>query len=502
MIKSSLIKNFMRFVVTGLFLLLSASVFAQLEIDQPIMHNMVLQRGKPLRLSGKGLPSNAVKIHIGENKTYNTVSNQNGFWKIEIPSHDASLKPFSLVVFTRTDSLEFKNLLWGDVWICAGQSNMEFALKSEWHYQKELPIVTNQNIRVYNPVYIGKNRYANPYPDAIRQSITPSNFYQGVWQTLDSVSAPSFSAIGYFFAKIVAQKTGVPIGIINVSVGGSPIEAWMSKASLESDTAFSKKINGSWLTNDYLPVWIRQRGIENIGLTNLNGNHAFKPAFLYDAAIVPLSKLKIAGILWYQGESNAQEIERVDEYAALQEKMIASYRSAWGLKNLPFYFVQISSIDSTNYKSHHWQQFRAAQFDALLKGHQVGMAVSMDKGAKNDVHPTNKKDIAHRLASFALHDNYGFKNAATITKPIHVEHKNGFISISFNNRIQILDGAVPRGFSLDGIHEASYMIKENKAVIKTSSKPARLYFGFSPYTSANLVDKEGIPIPAFILPVQ
>jgi sialate O-acetylesterase len=138
----------MRFVVTGLFLLLSASVFAQLEIDQPIMHNMVLQRGKPLILSGKALPSNTVNIHIAENKTYTTISDQKGFWKIEIPSHAASLKPFSLLVFTTTDSLQFKELLWGDVWVCTGQSNMEFALKSELHYQKELPIVTNQNIRV------------------------------------------------------------------------------------------------------------------------------------------------------------------------------------------------------------------------------------------------------------------------------------------------------------------------------------------------------------------
>jgi hypothetical protein len=101
----------MRFVVTSLLLLLSACVFAQLEIDQPIMHKMVLQRGKPLILSGKVLPSNPVKIHIGENKTYNTVSDQNGFWKIEIPSHAASVKSFSLVVFTKTDSLQFKDLL-------------------------------------------------------------------------------------------------------------------------------------------------------------------------------------------------------------------------------------------------------------------------------------------------------------------------------------------------------------------------------------------------------
>lgn len=271
---------------------------------------------------------------------------------------------------------------------------------------------------------------------------------------------------------------------------------------MQSDTAFSKKLSDSWLTNNYLPVWIRQRGVENIGLSNVNGNHAFKPTFLYDAAVVPLSKLKAAGILWYQGESNAQEMERVEEYAALQDKMVASFRKAWGQINLPFYFVQLSSIDTAKYKSHYWQQFRSVQLDAFNKGHHMGMVVSMDKGAKNDVHPTDKKSIAQRLANFALHDNYGFANAATITKPIHVEYKNGFVSISFNNQLQVPDNVVPKGFSLDGISEIEYTIKGSVVQIKSALKPQQIYFGFSPYTSANLVDKQGVPIPAFIWTVK
>ncbi|MEN9349733.1 MAG: hypothetical protein RL372_711 [Bacteroidota bacterium] len=492
----------MRHFFICFFLFSSIVAAAQLSIDQPIMSQMILQRGLPLVLSGKTTPATQVLVFIGKFKKYQTIAKQNGFWEIIIPSQLASAVPFSLCVVSKKDSLQYNNLLWGDVWICMGQSNMEFALKNEMHYKDELPIQAQNNIRVYNPVYIGKNRYANPYPDFVKRTLTPSNFYTGSWQALDSVSGLSLSAIGYYFAKIIAQNTGVPIGIMNVSVGGSPIEAWMSKASLESDTAFSKKVNDSWLTNNYLPVWIRQRGIENIGRSDLNGNHAFKPAFLYDAAVVPLSKLKAAGILWYQGESNAQEMERVEEYAALQDKMVASFRKAWGQINLPFYFVQLSSIDTAKYKSHYWQQFRSVQLDAFNKGHHMGMVVSMDKGAKNDVHPTDKKTIAQRLASFALHENYGFTNAATITKPIHVEYKNGFISISFNNQVHVPDNVTPKGFSLDGISEIEYTIKGSEVHIKTDLKPKQIYFGFSPFTSANLVDKQGVPIPAFIWTVK
>jgi sialate O-acetylesterase len=182
--------------------------------------------------------------------------------------------------------------------------------------------------------------------------------------------------------------------------------------------------------------------------------------------------------------------------------MVASFRKAWGQINLPFYFVQLSSIDTAKYKSHYWQQFRSVQLDAFNKGHHMGMVVSMDKGAKNDVHPTDKKSIAKRLASFALHDNYGFANAATITKPIHVEYKNGFVSISFNNQLRVPDNVVPNGFSLDGISEIEYTIKGSVVQIKSALKPQQIYFGFSPYTSANLVDKQSVPIPAFIWTVK
>ncbi|MBU6262856.1 MAG: sialate O-acetylesterase, partial [Bacteroidetes bacterium] len=252
-----------------------------------------------------------------------------------------------------------------------------------------------------------------------------------------------------------------------------------------------------WLTNNNLPVWIRQRGIENIGITNTNGNHAFKPGFLYEAAIQPLSLLPITGILWYQGESNAQEMERVNEYEALQSIMIDSYRNAWRQTKLPFYFVQLSSIDTAKYKSHFWQAFRAVQYNAFKNGHDIGMAISMDIGAKNDVHPTNKKLVAERLANWALQKQYAIKDMPTITKLVGVTYQNKQVVVTFSGQVQVLNNQTPLGFSLDGITEAAYTVKDNFVYISASDRPKQLYFGFSPYTSANLVDKDGVPIPAF-----
>ena len=494
---------------TALFCLLlfwCAGSFAQLSVHQPLMDHMVLQRGKPLFLSGMSKPTSKVQITINEKRNdkavYTATATSAGYWQITIPAHNASFNSFDIYIVSNEGSIVYKDMLWGDVWLCAGQSNMEFPLKNEMHFKAELPIKNNPAIRLYNPNYIGKNRYSNSYPESIKQTLTASNFFMGNWQLLDSVSAPSFSAIGYYFAKVIAQKAKVPIGIINVSVGGSPIEAWMSEASLLANKNFSNKINESWLTNNSLPVWIRQRGIENIGIANSNGSHAFKPGFLYEAVIKPLSTLSITGILWYQGESNAQEMERVDEYELLQSTMIDSYRKAWRQSKLPFYFVQLSSIDTAKYKSHFWQTFRSAQYTAFKNGQNIGMVASMDIGAKNDVHPTNKKLVADRLANWALHNQYGFKRAPTITTPISVIYQNNKVIIKFSSELDVPNNQSPLGFSLDGITEAAYTIKGNTVFIQAATKPQKIYFGFSPYTSANLVDKQGIPVPAFNAIVQ
>lgn len=168
------------------------------------------------------------------------------------------------------------------------------------------------------------------------------------------------SAVAYYFAKAIVEKENIPVGIINLSIGGAPIETFISKEALRRNEKFASKVSGNWLENESLPEWIRQRGKENVG-NNANGfkddlglNHAYKPGFAYACGIEPLLAFSIKGIIWYQGESNSLEKEKVEEYRALLHLMIGDYRIKWKQPDMPFYWVQLSSIDTANYQSKLW----------------------------------------------------------------------------------------------------------------------------------------------------
>jgi sialate O-acetylesterase len=482
-----------------LFFLLPLLTSSQLTIDQPLMDHMVLQRGHVIRLSGKAIPNTKVKIHFGENELYEVKASSDATWEYRVPAHKSHLTPFSIQIEIPGQRIIFKDLVFGDVWLCAGQSNMEFSFRNESHFKDQLPLKPNHLIRVYSPTYVGKQVAGKKFSDSMKAMLNTKDFFKGSWQRLDNTNAPDFSAIGFYFSDIVQQRTGIPVGVINIAVGGSPIEAWMSSASFLNHPRFTNKADANWLVNPALPVWVRQRARENSGDQSHYLSHAFKPSFIYQAGVQPLMQLPIAGILWYQGESNAQEMERVEEYAALQKIMLDEYRLGWKLPNLPFYFVQLSSIDSTSYKSQYWPLFRAKQMEAYVQGHHMGIVASMDRGAVNDVHPRDKLTIAKRLSNWALHDVYGFKDQPTVTVPLKAKYHKKQVVISFSNNLNSGDAALIKGFSLNGKTEISAKAAKNKVIIAVPEKPQKIIYGFSPYTIANLLDVFGIPVPGFIL---
>ena len=175
------------------------------------------------------------------------------------------------------------------------------------------------------------------------------------------------SAVGYYFAKAITDSEKIPIGLINLAIGGAPIETFISREVFQADKRFTKKVQGDWLTNESLPLWARDRGRQNVG-ANKNGyaddlglNHGYKPGFAYASGIAPITNFPIKGILWYQGETNAQEPQRIKEYRALMHLLINDYRKKFKEPAMPFYWVQLSSIDTAKYKSHYWPQFRDEQ---------------------------------------------------------------------------------------------------------------------------------------------
>jgi sialate O-acetylesterase len=389
---------------------------------------------------------------------------------------------------------------------------MEWTMQKEMFWKQESKNAHQPLIRFTNPPPAGRYVYGVAYADSLNKRLTTEDFYLwDGWKVSDSKTIKDMSAVAYYFAKQVVEKENIPIGLINISIGGAPIESFISKKALQSNKRFAAKIEGDWLQNNNLPDWVRERGRQNVA-GNPNGfkdeqglNHAYKPGFAFEAGIQPLLPMPVKGIIWYQGESNSLEPARVEEYRELQTLMIKDYRKQWKKPAMPFYWVQLSSIDTVNYQSKYWPRFRDEQRLLLNEVKNGGMAVSSDLGSKNDVHPRNKKSVGERLARWTLHQDYNHKNIVPSGPlPIKASLKKGRLVISFHYAygLQTSDGKALRGFSVDGVNEVKAIIQNKKIIINCEAKQPFVYYGWKPFTDANLINREGLPASTFKLKIN
>jgi len=483
---------------------------AQLQPAAIFAHNMLLQRQQPIHIWGKGLPGKQVSVSFLQTKKTVTAKADSS-WAVYFPKQEANAVPQSMIIVSGKEKIQFNNILIGDIWLCIGQSNMEWPMSSEMHFAEETANSNHPLLRFYNPAYAGKGYYSTTFTDSIVQLLHPGTFYKGQWQSSDSNTFRTMSTVTYYFGKRLTAAVNISIGLINLSMGGAPLETFIDINALKKSQQFSAKQNKDWLQNDALPVWVRERGQQNVGTASAvpadaNGkNHPFKPGFAYAAGIAPLLPLPIKGILNYQGESNAQETERVKEYAALTKLMVDDYRKKWKQPTLPFYYVQLSSIDTIKYKGQLWPQFRNEQrkMSALIQN--SGMAVSSDIGARNDVHPRNKKDVGERLARWALNKTYGKNIIPSGPLPVKAKYEAGKLVISFQytaRGLKTADGKLLNGFSLDGINKTEAIIGDSGIIIYANTKPEFIYYGWKPFSDGNLVNSEGLPASTFKVKVQ
>ncbi|MCC6762113.1 MAG: sialate O-acetylesterase [Chitinophagaceae bacterium] len=494
-------------IVCGLLLCVTAQ--ARLQLAAPFASQMLLQRNQPIHVWGKGTPQQWVKVVISKQTATTQVAADSG-WSLYLPAMPASTQPLSMYVMSGTDSVVLTDVLIGDVWLCIGQSNMEWPVKKSLHAAEAMAAAQQPLLRFYNPSYAGKNLYNIAFTDSVIRRLNTQQFYQGTWQSCDSSSLPDMSAVAYFFGQYLLNNTGVPQGFVQLSIGGAPLETFIRREALAAHPQLAAKQQGNWLSNDALPVWVRERGMQNtanntaIAADDLGPNHAYKPGFAYAAGVAAFVPMHIAGVLCYQGESNAQEPERVAEYAALNELMINDYRQVWQQPKLPFYFVQLSSIEATNYKSALWPAFRNEQRLMLDKIAFSGMAVSSDVGARHDVHPTDKKTIGQRLALWALRDVYGQRITASGPLPLSARYKKGKVVIRFvhSKGLQTANATPLQGFSLNGASLVPAQLRKNKVIISTHIKPEAVYYGWQPYSNGNLLNAAQLPASTFKIAVQ
>ncbi|MCG7752682.1 sialate O-acetylesterase [Flavihumibacter cheonanensis] len=497
----------MKFFILSVGLLLSGSVFGQLQLADCFANHMVIQRSKPFSIWGKAVPGLQLKLQFNGFKGTTTVQ-QDSSWKVDLPSMPANSKATTMFIKAGKDSVRLINILVGDVWICTGQSNMEWAFSREEFAKKETPDANQPFIRLYNTRFIGKYIYGEPYADSLTDQLQSGTFYSGTWEPCTSETVQPMSAVAYYFAKRVTQQTGIPIGIINLAIGGAPLETFISQDAMVTHPVFQKKLDGNWLYNSYLPTWIRERGLQNIGhlptsqtKTGEGPNHAYKPGFAYAAAIPQFSRLPIAGILLYQGESNSLEPARVFEYGSLLTLMVKDYRAAWKDSRLPFYWVQLSSIDTLKYQSAYWPAFRNIQREQLDSIPYSGMAVSSDIGHATDVHPRNKRSVGYRLANWALHYYYCDRQqspSGPLFKNAKLKSNRLELYFSYSGKgLTTSDDQPIRGFSFDGTTNVAAILKRKKVVLPFQHRPVTVYYGWQPYSIGNLVNSEGMPASTF-----
>lgn len=452
-------------------LCLSVNSFAKITLPSTISGNMVIQRESTFTLWGWVNPNQEVlfKVTWDEKGIFRTVADKNGRFEIDIPTGMAG-GPYGIQINAGKDELTLNNILLGDVWICSGQSNMEFTINMLGGWKgtfekdkKNLIDYKYQNIRIFT---VQKD-----------SSSKPAESCNGRWLLPDTLTVADFSATAWFFGVELTKNAGVPVGLIVTAWGGTAAEAWTPKNIIDTD-----------------PSTVFYRSAPNAA-----AQWPSKPGVLYNAMINPLLKTKITGVIWYQGESNVND---AGHYRNLFTTMIKSWRSAWNSKDLPFYFVQIAPF--TGYSSNS-AVLREAQLQSLSLPN-TGMAVTLDiAGDVNDIHPVNKQDVGKRLALWALKGKYGLKDtecSGPVYKDSKTEGKSIRISFGHADSLYIKNTGIQEFYIAgdDRLFIPAKVKTDGSSLVVWSdevNKPVAVRYAFRNNSTGSLYNRAGLPASSF-----
>lgn len=502
-------------------------------------NGMVLQRGENIELHGTSNVGDEVLVTFnGISQTAKT--NSDGKWSVKFPSVEAggpyrlsfeSLSPTSNGKKAKKSSktgktIAFDSVYVGEVWLCSGQSNMEFQLRRSSTAQEDVALFPQSAASRLLHLCNMKPQYSpddDDWPAAVCDSVNQLKYLKKpAWELATAENIKDFSAIAYHLGRVLADSLQVPIGIICNAVGGSTTESWIDRETLEKRLP---NILTDWYFSDYGQPWARGRALKNIaqvvnvekdGKTTPDRNkarlqrHPYEPCYLFEAGILPLDHYRIKGVTWYQGESNAHNIE-------LHEELFKLFRESWcryfGRPFIPIFFVQLSGLNRPS-----WPAFRNSQ--RYLAIGEFEMVVSHDHGDSLDVHPRNKRPIGERLAWKALKNMYGRPKlvADGPSVPIAVQSQEGTL-VSFSRDKEGLhpsSGDRLIGFEVagkDGIfHPAEARVIEaritevkSEFVLLTCpevAEPVEVRYAWQPFTRANLVNGAGLPASTFKIKVD
>ncbi|MEX0939266.1 MAG: sialate O-acetylesterase [Pirellulales bacterium] len=443
----------------------SSPALADVRLPKLFADHMVVQRDRQVPVWGWAEPGERVTVSLAGREAEAT-ADEGGKWRTELEPLSAG-GPHELNV-AGNNKLTVGDVLVGEVWICSGQSNMEWPVRASDNADEEIAAADHPQIRMFT---IEHDQAAEP-----RDQLKAAS-----WAVCNPENVGGFSAVGYFFGRHLQQELDVPIGLIHTSWGGTLCEAWASREALQGDA-------------DFQPILERAQQ---------NADNHNQAARLYNAMLAPIIPYGIRGAIWYQGESN---VSRAAQYAKLFPTMIRDWRERWGQGDFPFYYVQLAPYRYGNQDPRNCAELWEAQLKTLELPN-TGMAVTMDIGNVGDIHPRNKQDVGRRLALWALAGTYG--RDVVYSGPLYrdkliagdkillfFQHSAGGLTTSDSE---------PMGeFTIAGedqkFHPAEVTVLASDVVAVHSDKvdePKAVRFAWHDDAQPNLVNKAGLPASPF-----
>lgn len=488
--------------------LLVPQLHADVKLPAIISDHMVLQQDTPANVWGWADPGERVTVKFAD-KSAETVTAPDGKWSAKLSGLKAGMT--GELQIAGKNSLTVKDVLVGEVWVCSGQSNMEWIVRNALNPQEEAAAANFPQIRMFT---VQKASKLEPQKDCL-----------GRWDVCSPQTVSSFSAVGYFFGRKLNQTLQQPIGLIHTSWGGTPAEFWTPEPVLGADPDFKpifttweqKKTNYPKAKADYDAAMEKWREEEKAAKAEgkevprppraPQGGDAFgAPACLYNAMIEPLVPYTVRGAIWYQGEANAGNGKL---YQKLFPTMIQSWRKAWGIE-MPFLFVQLANFNARgvaptgNPEDSQWAELREAQA-MTLELPRTGMAVAIDIGEATDIHPKNKQEVGRRLALIAEATVY-FKDQE-YSGPLFsgAQMEDGKVRLSFRHSegLKASDGGKLKGFAIAGADKkwvwGDATIEGDHVVISNSqvTEPVAVRYNWADNPSGNLVNGTGLPASPF-----
>ncbi|MDB5149432.1 MAG: sialate O-acetylesterase [Mucilaginibacter sp.] len=450
---------------------------AQVVLPKVLGNNMVLQRNAPVPIWGTAAAGEKVTVKFSK-QTKTTVTDASGNWLIKLDPMPASAKSATLIISGK-NTIKLENILVGEVWLCSGQSNMQYEMRKNSKVKKPDTSTVNSPVdeldRAHNP-------QIRIFLVTQKNLLKPDSTHSG-WSVAKDSALRAFSAAGYFFAKNLQHDLKVPVGIISSAVSGSRIEPWVSQDAFDAIPYF--KANNIKIDGD--------------------------PGKFYTKMIEPLAPFALKGFLWYHGESNCFLGETIS-YTYKMEALINNWRKLWGDKTLPFYYVQIAPYYYTQgkgpvtYTPFTEPELREAQATALQIPH-TGMIITTDLNDDlKNIHPPFKWEIGRRLELQALANTY--KQPVAFSGPVYKSMKisGNKIIMEFDytgTGLLSHDGKPLTDFTIAGADgnfvTANAIIKRNTVEVsaRTVAKPVAARFAWSESAQPNFYNKDGLPAAPF-----